>query len=29
VRVDGRWKFKERNVTLCAGKSWLQGALTK
>ncbi len=29
VRVDGRWKFRERNVTLCAGKSWLQGALTK
>jgi len=29
VRVGGRWKFRERIVTLCAGKSWLQGALTK
>ncbi|MBM3347974.1 MAG: nuclear transport factor 2 family protein [Betaproteobacteria bacterium] len=29
ARVDGRWKFRERNVTLCAGKSWLQGALKK
>ena len=29
VKVGGGWKFKERNVTLCAGKSWTQGGLTQ
>ena len=29
VKVNGAWKFKVRNVTLCAGKSWLQGGLKK
>ncbi len=28
VKVGGRWKFKVRNVTLCAGKSWTQGGLS-
>ena len=29
VKVGGQWKFKERNVTFCAGKSWTQGGLAK
>lgn len=29
VKVGGRWKFKERRVTFCAGKSWTQGGLAK
>jgi uncharacterized protein (TIGR02246 family) len=29
VKVNGKWKFKLRNVNLCAGKSWTQGGLSK
>jgi uncharacterized protein (TIGR02246 family) len=29
VKVGGKWKFKQRNVNLAAGKSWTQGGAAK